>query len=410
MASCQGSTVVALCRVAGSSPGPADVTKIGLAERPLERLANNSCTSGQKTVSEQRKRRLRGQEVNWAESRLKRCRDCGRVAVTLSGSVAVRESAGVVGFAGLATCGSVWACGVCNAKIMARRQLEIGAAVEQWEEQGGTVAFGTQTMRHWSGHRLEDLWECLSKAWAKVTTGRNWMLNKKRYGIAGWLRVVEVTFGANGWHVHVHYLLFLEASTVPRELDALKRSMFTRWSSSLKALGLPAPLIRSQDLRVLDGPADEQLAEYFTKAVHSAKRIGLELTSSQSKTARGVHKTRSVWDFLDDVLDLGDADALERWHEWQQGSKGRRQLTWSKGLRERLGLRFEKSDEDVAAEELGSKADDLVIITAAGWRTVVTCRLRVQILESVYHQGFAGLRTLLDALGVEYEFIGERAA
>jgi hypothetical protein len=386
------------------------VTTAGLAERPLESIANNFSPYDPKTVSEQRKRRLRGQEVNWAESRLKRCRDCGRVAITSGGSVAVRESAGVVGFAGLATCGSVWACGVCNAKIMARRQLEIGAAVEQWEEQGGSVAFGTQTMRHWSGHRLEDLWACLSKAWQRVIGGKAWKTAKKRYGIAGWLRVVEVTFGLNGWHVHVHYLLFLESVTVATDLDALKRSMFGRWSSALRSLGLPAPLLNSQDLRVLDGPADEALAGYFTKAVHSAKRIGLELTSSQTKTARGVHKTRSVWDFLDDVLDLGDADALQHWHEWQRGSKGRRQLTWSKGLRELLGLRYEKSDEDVAAEELGSKVDDLVIITAAGWRTVIACRLRVQILESVYRQGFTGLRALLDTMGVEYELIGERAA
>jgi hypothetical protein len=293
---------------------------------------------------------------------------------------------------------------------MARRNLEIGAAVEAWEGRGGQVAFGTQTMRHWSGHRLEDLWACLSKAWGKVTTGRAWMLNKKRYGVVGWLRVVEVTFGLNGWHVHVHYLLFLESSTVPADLDALKRSIFGRWSSALKSLGLPSPLIGSQDLRLLDGPADEALAGYFTKAVHGPRSIGQELTNTQSKTSRGAHKTRPVWEFLDDVLDQGDADALERWHEWQRGSKGRRQLTWSKGLRELLSLRAEKSDEDVAAEELGSKADDLVIITAAGWRAVVAGRLRVQILESVYRQGFSGLRALLDVLGVEYELIGERAA
>jgi len=55
------------------------------------------------------------------------------VAITVGGSVAVRVSGGVGGFAGLSTCGSVWACGVCNAKIMARRQLEIGAGVEGWE-------------------------------------------------------------------------------------------------------------------------------------------------------------------------------------------------------------------------------------------------------------------------------------
>jgi len=296
---------------------------------------------------------------------------------------------------------------------MARKQLEIGAAVEAWEATGGHVAFGTSTMRHWSGHRLEDLWEFLSRAWGKVTTGRAWMLNKKRYGIAGWLRVVEVTFGVNGWHVHVHYLLFLEGSSVATDIDALgalKMSMFGRWHSSLKSLGLPAPLISGQDLRLLDGPADERLSEYFTKAGHNAQSIARELSNSQSKTARGVHGTHSVWDFLDAVIDQGDADSLDRWHEWQSGSKGRRQLTWSKGLRELLGLRFEKSDEDIAAEELGTKADDLVIISAAGWRTVIAGRLRVQILESVYRQGFSGLRALLDVLGVEYEFIGERAA
>jgi hypothetical protein len=343
-------------------------------------------------------------------SKQQRCRDCGRVAITPGGSVAVRYSGGVVGFAGLATCGSVWGCGVCNAKIMARRNLEIGAAVETWEERGGTVAFGTLTMRHWSGHRLEDLWKCLSKAWNKVTAGSSWLRDKKRYGIVGWLRVVEVTWGENGWHVHIHYLLFLESSTVATDLDALKDSIFGRWCSALKSLGLPSPLKAGQDLRVLDGPADEALAGYFTKAVHGPRSIGQELTNTQSKRARGVHKTRTPWEFLDDLIDTGDADALDRWQEWQAGSKGHRQLTWSKGLRELLNLRAEKSDEDIAAEELGSKLDDLVIITAAGWRVVVAGRLRVQILESVYRQGFKGLRALLDVLGVEYELIGERAA
>lgn len=379
-------------------------------EGPLESIANSSSPYRPVTVSEQGKRRFRGQEVNWVFSKLQRCRDCGRVAVTPGGSVAVRESSGIVGFAGLATCGSVWGCSVCNAKIMARRNLEIGSAIEVWESRGGSVAFGTVTMQHRSGQSLDDLWACLSKAWAKVTSGKAWISNKKRHGIAGWLKVVEVTFGVNGWHVHIHYLLFLEASTVERDLDGLKKSIFGRWSSGLKAAGLPAPLMIGQDLRLLDGPADEGLAEYFTKAGHNARSIGQEMTNTQSKRARGSHSTRSVWEFLDELIDTGDADALDRWHEWQRGSKGRRQLTWSKGLRELLGLRFEKSDEDIAAEELGSKADDLVIITAAGWRTVIEGRLRVQILESVYQHGFRGLRSLLDRLGVEYQFIGERSA
>jgi hypothetical protein len=210
--------------------------------------------------------------------------------------------------------------------------------------------------------------------------------------------------------VHVHALFFLESSTVAPELDALKSSMFGRWSAALRRLGLPSPLAAGQDLRVLDGAADEHLSRYFTKAVQQAKRIGLELTSTQTKTARGVHGTRSVWSFLDDVIDQGDADSLDRWHEFQRASKGRRQLTWSQGIRELLGLRAEKSDEEVAGEELGTKADDLVLITAAGWRVVIGSRLMVPILEIVEKQGLSGVRALLDVSGVEYELIGERAA
>lgn len=410
MAAVSGSSLVALRRVAGPSPGPAHVTTAGLAERPLENIANNFSPSKAKTRSDLRKRRYLGREVNWAESRLKRCRDCGRVAITPGGSVVVRESGGVGGFAGLSTCGSVWACGVCNAKIMARRQLEIGAAVEVWKASGGEVAFGTLTMRHWTGHRLEDLWAALAKAWQRVIGGKAWQVAKRRYGIAGWLRVVEVTFGLNGWHVHVHYLLFLESATASTDLDILKRGLYGRWASALKALGLPSPLLAGQDLRLLDGAADEQLSRYFTKSVHQAKRIGLEFTSTQTKTARGVHGTRSVWSFLDDVIDLGDADALGYWHEFQKASKGRRQLTWAKGLRELLGLRAEKSDEDVASEELGTKEDDLILITSAGWRVVIASRLMVPILETVERQGLSGVRALLDVSGVEYELIGERAA
>jgi hypothetical protein len=304
---------------------------------------------------------------------------------------------------------------VCNAKIMARRQLEIGAAVELWKASGGQVAFGTMTMRHWTGHRLEDLWAALSKAWNRVTGGKSWLRDKRRHGIAGWLRVVEVTFGENGWHVHIHSLFFLEPATEAPgleapALEALKNSMFGRWAAALKSLGLPSPLAVGQDLHLLDGAADEALAAYFTKSVHSAKAIGLEMTSTQTKKARGVHKTRSPWAFLDDVLDLGDADALGYWHEYQRASKGRRQLTWSRGLRELLGLRAEKSDEEVAGEELGTKEDDLVLITAAGWRVVIACRLMVPILEIVEKQGLSGVRALLDVSGVEYEMIGERAA
>jgi hypothetical protein len=327
-----------------------------------------------------------------------RLRRCGRTVIDSRG-VAVRLSNGCAGYAGLAICGSVWCCPVCNAKIMARRAVEIGAAVGLWQSQGRPVAFMTFTMRHHRGQALTTLWEALSAAWKATTGGAPWVRAKARHGVAGWLRAVEVTHGPNGWHVHVHLLLFLDG---PTDVAELHRSMFDRWRSALVKRGLSAPLAIAQDARLIDGPGDA-LADYFTKATDQGHRIGLEFTQTQTKAARTRHSTRTPWGLLDDVEHLGDADSLDAWHEWERGSKGKRQLTWSKGLRQMLGLLVEKTDEDVAAEVVGTADDDLLRITHDGWKDLRrTPVLLAQVLTVTERSGLSGLRVQLDAWGITY--------
>jgi hypothetical protein len=60
------------------------------------------------------------------------------------------------------------------------------------------------------------------------------------------------------------------------------------------------------------------------------------------------------------TLTRKDPDDSTLWQEWEQASEGRRQLTWSEGIRALAGLaEQERSDEDIA-EELGD--DDLLIL------------------------------------------------
>lgn len=381
----------------------------GPARSALENSANNSSPLLRKTASDLRERRYSARGLLWQESGLERVRQCGRVAVTPGGSVALRLRSGVAGFAGLSTCSSVWADPVCNAKIMARRAVEIGAAVEVWQARGGRVAFVTLTMRHRRGQRLATLWDGLSKAWAKVTSGKGWVTDRERHGVAGWLRVVEVTHGSNGWHVHVHSLLFLDPGLVEPDLAGLHASMFGRWSRALVRSGLARPLMVGQDAKLVAGAADSDLAAYFTKAVYGSRAIGLEFTQTQSKSARSVHGTRAVWGLLDDVLG-GDADALDLWHEWERGSRGRRQLTWSKGMRQALQLGAEATDEDIAEEEVGTAQDDLVLITAEGWRVVVAGLHMARLLGAAEAGGLAAVRAVLDSIGAEWVPIGGRSA
>lgn len=348
--------------------------------------------------------RYRRRGLLWEVSTLPRVRKCGRTRHDTAG-VALRQTAsGVVGFAGVCTCGSVWACPVCSAKIMARRALEIGSAVAAWQSQGEgyEVIFTTLTMSHHRAQRLGVLWDALSTAWGKVTSGSQWVIDKDRYGIEGWCRVVEVTDGPNGWHVHVHALLFLHTAAAP-DVDGLHLRMFGRWSRALVRLGLAAPRLVAQDAHLVTGPGDSALAAYFTKAVDGAHRIGLELTQSQTKAARRRHSTVPTWGLLDEVEQTGD---VTRWEEWEASSKGRRQISWSKGLRERLGLRQEESDDEIADEEIGTSEDNVILITAAGWRRLCLYPANLgRLLDVTSTEGLAGARRLLDLLDIDYEAI-----
>ena len=48
----------------------------------------------------------------------------------------IRSNSGIAHYAGLTTCGSIWACPVCSAKIRNTRALEISAATAAWDFAG----------------------------------------------------------------------------------------------------------------------------------------------------------------------------------------------------------------------------------------------------------------------------------
>lgn len=312
----------------------------------------------------------------------------------------------VAGFQGLSTCGSVWACPVCASKVAARRQREVAEAVTTWHRRGGRVAMLTLTMRHHAGQSLADLWDGLAVAWARVTSGRAWVREQTEHGSrfartvltgagAGrevvdlrvpFLRAVEVTHGEHGWHVHIHALLFVNGEASDESMALLRAQMFQRWQGALVKAGLPRPSwehgSHSRLISVGDDAGDA-LGDYFTKAVYGAS---WETVGGQGKTARG---NRTPFQVLADVHALGLADDLDLWREWELSSHGRRQLTWSPGLRGVLDLGREASDEEVVEEDTGG---ELVAVIPPGlWRWIVREHLTWYVLELVEDDPTAGL-------------------
>lgn len=342
------------------------------------------------TAADFRDSRFDAQRTLWEESSLNSVRHCGRSLSKHAGdgqTVAVKMSDGKAGFAGLQSCGSPWACPVCSGKIAPVRAKEIQSAIDAWHALGNRVVFNTFTMRHKSAQKLQDLWDGLSHAWGAVTSGSSWERDSDRYGgqpvertkvrqlnkvkfkevtpghRINFIRAVEVTHGDNGWHVHIHVLLFVNAKMQQGDATALGLSMFGRWKRALVNKGFAAPSREhgiDSKLVPLDGSVP--LGEYFAKAVYGQpvkkkfKSAGWELAGGMGKLGR--RENRTPFQILADIVTLGDADDLARWFVFEQSSKGRRQITWSHGFRELLGLSVEKTDEDIAAEDL---AGDVVM-------------------------------------------------
>lgn len=319
--------------------------------------------------------------------------------------MAVRVRGGVAGLAGLATCGSVWADPVCSAKILARRGLEIGAMLTVALADGYTLGLVTLTEAHFRTQALAELWGAAGVAWGKATTGSRWAAACKRSGVVGWVRVWEVTEGVNGWHVHVHAVVVLGPGADASALEDVAGGMFGRWARSLERSGLRKPLRIGQDWHLVAGEAaGSELAEYLSKlglvpeAV--AGSLGLELTHTQPGRTRAATKTRPVWSLHQDYAQAPSKALLRRIHEWEQVSKGRRQIGYSAGFRDLFGVSLESTDEEIAAEEMGSASDDLVVILAGGWARMVAQPSRIrQLLDAAEVGGLHLVRALLDEWG-----------
>jgi len=376
----------------------ADSHQRGPRQRPLENYANNSSPP-----LSRRSARWLLLRLLWDVSGESRVRKCRRVRI--AEAVGVRRGANGAGFSGLASCGSVWACPVCSAKILARRSLEIGAGLLTWEGRGGRLVMGTLTMRHHRGHSLAAEFDALLRAWGSVNCSKVWKRWLVRLGSPGLVRVTEVTFGwDNGWHVHLHFVLLVGGEVQAADVESFTAWLVPKWARALEVAGMPGALEQGQDVHLIDGVAAAvELGDYLAKstAYGAADSLGRELMGVWSKSARGGYGTEPAWRLAEDFGATGDKELLDLWHEYERGSKGRRQMAWSRGLRELLALGSESTDEQLAAEAEGDS--DLLLLSGDGWASVLAQPWPAsRLLDVLEEGGMPALRALLDEHGIGY--------
>ena len=284
--------------------------------------------------------------------------------------------------AGCEVCGSVWGCPLCAPKITERKRIDVEAGMASAKDKDFQVMLATFTIPHGRGHDLKQIRAQMLKAWRKGSTSRAGQAMRKMIGLRGYIRVVEVTYGANGWHPHFHVLLIVDTKFTAYEIQQL---WYPIWLDGCRKSGLEDPS-EAHGVRVDDGA---RAAQYVTKW-----GMDSELTKGHLKKGK---KSVNPWDLLriytfgldgitPELREVAAALGIDKkragalWLDFFHAFKGTRQLYWSNGLRDLLGLSQEKTDQELAEEEMDPLAGLLAVLTAY-WFDIGTTKTLPRLLN-----------------------------
>ena len=263
---------------------------------------------------------------------LPRTASCRRKRVSHTVQVQ-RRSDGGFQLAGCETCGSVWGCPCCAAKIYAGRALEVQQCLRLWQaDPDHYAAMMTLTLAHEYGDSLRRSRIGLALAWRFMWQGKSARELKRRLGIEHYVRSSEVTHGRNGWHPHLHIMLL-----TTRKLDEFhQQELAERWQSCVvRALGI---LARPDTVHGCN-LSHEFRSDYIEK-------LGLEITDIENK--RGKRGSKTPWTLAHEAAD-GSTKARRLWETYVHGMKGSRQLTWSRGTKRHFGL-LDVTDDELSSD------------------------------------------------------------
>lgn len=180
---------------------------------------NHSATKPKKQTdeAEQTNRKARFQLQRAAQGLLpqQRVAHCQR-STNNSHGVFVYRSADSARYGNLSTCGSVWHCPICAARITEARRQELQQAITAHAKAGGEIYLMSLTFPHLDHQFLKDNLPLFSTALKKFKNSKGYKKIMKEVGALGSVRALEVTHGDNGWHPHTHDLVFANKGKIAK--------------------------------------------------------------------------------------------------------------------------------------------------------------------------------------------------
>lgn len=148
---------------------------------------------------------------------------------------------------------------------------------------GYELVFVSLTRSHNYTDKLTDTLAGLKTAWHGVTSGMTWQALSSKYQLAPIVKRIEVTYGANGYHPHIHALFAIKCDDNGTEgfINALK----ARWEAQLSRLGIYYNE-HAFDAREGHSAIADYIAKFGREPLERVWGVESEITRTNLKAAR----------------------------------------------------------------------------------------------------------------------------
>jgi hypothetical protein len=311
---------------------------------------------------------LAGRALGGRVASCMRVRAVGRGGESVQPGISRNES-GNCHFHGAGVCGSVWSCPVCAVKVMETRRREVLKAMQVNRQQNGVALLVTFTLSHTADQGLKEVLTGLLDNLRRFKALRRVKQSRSSIGYYGQIRALEVRHSLNsGWHPHCHEIWFLESTPDKDTLKQVTHDLKTEWVKCLNRKGIKASYDHGLDVKFKELEGSEAAGSYIAK-------WGYELAYSTTK--KGKTGSRCPWEILESLTDKWNLLDFRLFQEYSEVFKGRSQLYWSRGLKDRFGI----DDIDDLAIADSPEKEVIYSFTDQEWRTVSKFKLHSDVLS-----------------------------
>lgn len=300
--------------------------------------------------------------------------------------------------AGLNRCGNLHTCSVCSAKVGELRRKQLSAAMVKHVGNGGAAYMLTFTFPHEADEPLAMLLSKFDKARARFQNSKKWKAFKTEKRVIGVVNSLEFTVSQeNGWHPHVHMLVFCDtqafgegAPAANGDLDSyMIDDLRKMWCQHLFKVGLgDNSKLTDMLAHALNVRGGEKAAEYIAKFGRDEKwGASSELAKSHSKIGAAGERW-GVLHFTPFQLlvwaEQGGGWAVHRFREYADAVEGKRALTWSPGLKSALDV-LDVDEEIWAATDDTPQPDQVLVgrLNAEQFAIIISRKHLPQFIEYV---------------------------